>query len=178
MSVLCLFLFLVLGFASSLLVRFRREWTLCNRLLPPTAARTSGAVARHNQVFLKSAMSVLERTFDSNQDEVLSIIKDLQVAGGCRDRRGRRSWCCPAVAYVPMLVPPVRPVSLPLFSRHFLPSLLLLSLYAASDPSDADPLRPRQGRRRRLHVQGGPGGQEAPRRFHLQVRFGKSERKA
>lgn len=31
------------------------------------------------QVFLKSVMSVLERAFESNQDDVMSILKDLQV---------------------------------------------------------------------------------------------------
>ena len=31
------------------------------------------------QVFLKSVMSVLERAFESNQDDVMSILKNLQV---------------------------------------------------------------------------------------------------
>lgn len=45
------------------------------------------------QVFLKSAMSMMERAFDSNQDEVLGIVKMLQVWG-----------CCCAVVVVAMIV--------------------------------------------------------------------------
>ncbi|CBJ26655.1 conserved unknown protein [Ectocarpus siliculosus] len=49
--------------------------TLSRRLVLVSALRESKKIM---QVFLKSAMSVLERAFDSNQDEVLGIVKGLQ----------------------------------------------------------------------------------------------------
>lgn len=86
--------------------------------------------------------------------------------GGCR----RLRCCCPEVVCPNACCCPRMYGASPSFFLFTTLSYLLLPLSAASDPSDADSLRPRQGRRRRLHVQGGPRGQEASRRGHLQVR--------
>lgn len=47
------------------------------------SSNTLAAFGFSLQVFLKSAMSVLERAFESNQDEVIGILKNLQVRLRC-----------------------------------------------------------------------------------------------
>lgn len=56
---------------------FVRNAHMCRRYVVNNVFAES--IAFSLQMFLKSAMSVLERTFESNQDEVMEIIKNLQV---------------------------------------------------------------------------------------------------